>query len=108
MTKQKPKGSGRAAIKAWIESNYSIATSQSALRLAFKKGVADGKLSQDGQKFKVVGGAAATKKATATKKKAAPKKKKAATKKKAAPKKKKASTKKKAATKKKKASSKKK
>jgi len=99
---QNRKGSGRSAIKTWIEDNYSISAANSALRAAFKKGVDTGKLSQDGQRFKVVGGAAATKKATAVKKaKAAPKKKKAATKKKAAPKKKKAATKKKKATKKK-------
>ena len=115
------KGATRPAIKKSIATVNEKEVDAPALRRALKKLVADGALSQDGQRFKVtvagkasvapkkakkvVKKKAATKKKKTTKKKAAPKKK-ATTKKKAAPKKK-TSTKKKAAPKKKAATKKK-
>merc|ERR1712166_1028182 len=95
------KGATRPAIKKSIATVNEKEVDAPALRRALKKLVADGALSQDGQRFKVtVAGKAsvAPKKAKKVKKKAATKKKK--TTKKKAPTKKKASTKKKAAPKK--------
>eukprot|EP00808_Paulinella_micropora_P001397 g11990.t1 len=104
---RKTKGSGRAAVKNWIETKYGSADAAS-MRAAFKKGVADGLLTQEGQKFhltakaktKLVKGPAkkkTVKKKKTTKKKAAPKKEGDAAKKKTTKKK---TTKKKPATKK--------
>eukprot|EP00808_Paulinella_micropora_P022298 g54183.t1 len=48
---RKTKGASRAGVKNWIEAKYGVSADAASLRAAFKKGVADGILVQDGQKF---------------------------------------------------------
>merc|ERR1719453_28270 len=81
------KGSSRQAIRKQLEST-GVTVNATAFRAAFKKGVADGTLSQDGQTFKVIAKPAAKKKKPAKKKTAKKTAKKKTSKKKGSAKKK--------------------